>query len=613
MATTTKPGKEPKHKPAYSVVQNTRYTLRQVWRWDKWIVFMSALRIPLIVIAPMLTIYLSSTVVRLVTDGTAPGALLSAIGSIAGIILLLMVCDKTLDSKIATKKLIQRFRFIELTAIKNMDTDYQNVEGQEGQTKLGKTYMSASNNGSATEDYLPSLVRLLSSVLGLTTYAAVIWSLDVWIVLVVALASVGSYLLTNRFNRWVFTHRHRWEPMERKLLYLWSKSKDFSEAKDIRLFHMQDWFSAVFSKAMGERMVWHRKQGNQSFLTNQLTGLLFFLRDGFAYGYLVFLLFHQGLPVERFILYFGLIGGLSSWVTGLVNELNTLNQHSLSMCDLRAYLEMPDRFNRGPGLPVPQDTCSIEFRDVSFGYEADKPIIQHINFTIQKGEKIAIVGKNGAGKTTLIKLLCGFYMPVSGEILLDGQPLTAYNRDDIYHMIGAVFQDMNMLPVTLRQNISCQYTNNTDDAQLHEAVKIAGLEAKMATLPKGLDTQMGKSMFDDATDLSGGETQKLALARALYKTSKLLVLDEPTAALDPIAESAMYAQYNQMSAGKTSIFISHRLASTRFCDRILFVDNGTIAEQGTHDKLLAQGGLYSEMYHIQSKYYQENMDMEGAL
>ena len=230
-----------------------------------------------------------------------------------------------------------------------------------------------------------------------------------------------------------------------------------------------------------------------------------------------------------------------------------------------------------------------------------------MNLTIHPGEKLAIVGLNGAGKTTLVRLLCGFFDPTEGHVLLNGRDIREFNRREYYQLFSAVFQEFSVLDVTVAENIA-QTVENINYEKIHDCIEKAGLSALIQELPKGLDTHVGKEVFLDGVLCSGGQTQRLMLARALYKDGPILMLDEPTAALDPIAENDIYMKYNDMTQGKTSIFISHRLASTRFCDRIIFMADGTIVEQGTHESLLAQDGEYAKLFEVQSRYYQEGRD-----
>ena len=241
----------------------------------------------------------------------------------------------------------------------------------------------------------------------------------------------------------------------------------------------------------------------------------------------------------------------------------------------------------------------------SFRYPGtDKDTLTNINLTLHPGEKLAVVGLNGAGKTTLIKLICGFLDPTEGRVLLDGKDIRDYNRADYYTMFSAVFQSFSLLAGTIATNIA-QNDVGIDMERVKECVEKAGLRKKIESLPEGYETYLNREVYEGAILLSGGETQRLMLARALYKNAPFIVLDEPTAALDPIAESDMYQKYNELTNGRSSIYISHRLASTRFCDRIIMIDNGEIIEEGTHSELLKLGGKYAGLFEVQSKYYKE--------
>ena len=238
--------------------------------------------------------------------------------------------------------------------------------------------------------------------------------------------------------------------------------------------------------------------------------------------------------------------------------------------------------------------------------------MEHISFKIEAGEKIALVGVNGAGKTTLTMLMCGLLVPDEGEVLLDGHSLLEYNRDEMYTLFGVVPQTYHLLPVSLARNIAAADRNEEIDwDRLNRCIEIAGLTEKITSLPDGAETPLDRTVNDNGIELSGGETQKLLLARLLYRDPLCIILDEPTAALDPIAEDRMYHRYNEIAAHATSVFISHRLASTRFCDRIYLLDGARFAEIGTHDELMAAHGKYRELFDVQSKYYREGVVEDG--
>lgn len=250
----------------------------------------------------------------------------------------------------------------------------------------------------------------------------------------------------------------------------------------------------------------------------------------------------------------------------------------------------------------------IRFEDVSFQYEgSEHATLNHINLTIHKGEKLAVVGNNGAGKTTLIKLACGLLEPTSGRILFNGIDIREFNRDDYYELISVSFQNVCLLPMSIAMNIGCGKSSIDNEASHYEkinnAITLSGLKEKIVSLPNGVATELVPSVVEGGINLSGGEAQKLMLARAIYKEAPLIILDEPTAALDPIAEQEMYLKYNDLTTDRTAIYISHRLSSTRFCDRIILLDHGIIAETGSHEELMKLSGKYKKLFEIQSQYY----------
>lgn len=305
------------------------------------------------------------------------------------------------------------------------------------------------------------------------------------------------------------------------------------------------------------------------------------------------------------MLYFTAITSLSNTLTGFADHFNNIHKYDLQITELRKSEKITSSRNRGKGIPVPHDRIDIEFKNVSFRYpNAESDTIRNISFRIRPGEKVALVGINGAGKTTIVKLLCGLYLPTEGEILLNGHPVNDYNIREYYSLFSAVFQDINLMPISIAENIACTTEKeNIDRSRVMRALEEAGIGEKIKSLKDGIDTLYNKEVNPEAADFSGGEKQKLALARAIYLSRPMLVLDEPTSALDPIAENEMYLQFDKITENQTALFISHRLASTRFCDKILHLENGKIIEEGTHAQLMEKGGKYAEMFRLQSQYY----------
>ncbi|MBQ3029078.1 MAG: ATP-binding cassette domain-containing protein, partial [Lachnospiraceae bacterium] len=367
------------------------------------------------------------------------------------------------------------------------------------------------------------------------------------------------------------------------------------------------WLDKMMRDYQSYLIMWNKRCTLRGLFASILAGLMTFIQNGVAYAVLIGLLLAGKLTVGEFVFYFGLTGSIAGFLQGIITSVAKLNTRAEKIAYYRDFYNYPNTFNHGEGCPLPTGPVTIELKDVHYRYDgAEKDTINGLNLTISAGESLALVGMNGAGKTTLIKLICGLYAPTSGEILVNGKHINEYNIEEYYSMISAVFQDIKTIAFSIFEFVaSADLDRPTAREDAVAAMKLAGIYEKIEKLPNGIDTHLMKGIHDDSVDLSGGEMQKLVLARAIYKNGSILILDEPTAALDPIAENNLYLRYRELTEGKTSIYISHRFASTRFCDRIILLEDGVIAESGTHEELMTAGGKYAEMFNVQSKYYKE--------
>jgi len=603
-----------KEKPRYSVWQNTIYLFRIALDRKRFTPLVLIIQSLLTTAIPTITMFLPMTVVALILREANAGLLVVTVVAFTVAIATLQAIKTYLNAVSRAQRNSIRHSQIHAMLDVMFNTDYANLEKKAFTDAREKADHVAGNPQEAAQLIYYSLENVLSNVLGLVVYTILLVQVNPLILLLTIATTTAGFFVRRKANKWRHDNDKEEASYAKRTRYISSLGSKNNIAKDIRIFAMLYWLRDVYNSYSKMRYNWVRKMETRQYIADVVDCLATFFREGAAYAYLIWLVLYRDLPVEQFVLLFAAIGGFSSWVMGILDEYTTLQRRSLDYCRLREFLEFPAIFKRDDGIPIAPvigKTYELVLRDVCFRYPgADDDTLQNINLTIKASEKLALVGLNGAGKTTLVKLLCGFYDPTMGEILLDGQDIRLFNREQYYTMITAVFQEFNILPLTIAENVAQQDRDVLDEVRVKKCLELSGIIEKINSLSDGIWTLLGTKVNKEAVELSGGETQKLMLARALYKDAPIMVLDEPTASLDPIAESQLYNKYNELSSGKTSIYISHRLASTRFCDRVIFIDNKTISESGTHEELLASGKKYAELFQLQSKYYQQEVELD---
>ena len=400
-------------------------------------------------------------------------------------------------------------------------------------------------------------------------------------------------------------------PTWRKMNYLESTTKNFDFAKDIRLFNMSNAFFNQLSGVNETYKELNRKHHNRMVLWEVSLGSVLIVQKILMYTWLVYNVVTGAYQISDFVLYVGLVSTFHASV-GYVNWIySDMRTNSLMINDYRNFVDWKeDRETAdekdGHITEINLDKFEFRFENVSFKYPGhDNYVLKNVNLTIKNGAKLAVVGVNGAGKTTFIKLMMKLYEPSEGRILLNDVDIKEYNREEYFKLFSPVFQNVECFAMPIYQNISFAEEDKTDMNKINEVLEQSGLSEKINSYEKGIHTNLLKIFDKEGIDLSGGEKQRLAMARALYKDGKVVILDEPTAALDALAEDRMYREFKNMIHGKTAVFISHRLGSTRFCDKIAMFEDGTIVEEGTHEELMAKNGKYAYMFGIQSQYYDE--------
>lgn len=609
----SKHGAKKTPKPKYNLWQNTGFMLRTSRKYAKSV-------FPLCIVLALLSagksvaeLLIAPAILNKIELSASLGSVVFTIAAFALVLMLLSGLRSYVDTNALFGRIAVRSQGIYLSiSRKYAETSYPNLLNTDFLALGEKASAACSANSEASEAIWTTLTDLMTSCIGFIVYLALLTNLNLWLAALVAATTAVSYFASKRINEWGYLHRSEELELTKRIEYANKTATSREFAKDIRMFGLRGWLEDLWGSTMRLYSAFCAKRERKYIWANIIDIVLTFLRNGIAYAFLIGITVKNGLPASQFLLYFAALSGFAQWVVEILDKLSVMHKQSLDISTIREFLDWDEPFDLNGGERIafePNKQYEIRLDDVSFRYpKADKDTLSHINLTVHPGEKLAIVGLNGAGKTTLVKLVCGFLDPTEGRILLNGEDIRKFNRNDYYALFSAVFQEFSVLDVTVKENVA-QCVDGIDETRVWQCIDKAGLTEKIKSLPKGIETHLGRRVFKDGVEFSGGQTQRLMLARALYKNAPILVLDEPTAALDPIAENDIYQKYNEMTHGRTSFFISHRLASTRFCDRIIFVDGGKIAEEGTHDELLKNGGGYAYLFEVQSKYYRsDNQD-----
>lgn len=596
----------------YSLIDNLIYAYKILFQMKP------ALKIAV----PMISIvFLLGKVVETVTMPIAVGTIteggsglqfvLYMLGLLAVYILLKFVSNYLREWCFYYYEVAQNREFMMALVRKSLDADYVNVESPAQQRLLNRASHAVNMYRAGVSQFFINGPLILATVVGVILYSLTISFIDWRILLFIIVSTAVSTALDTYARKYT---AHRLDEQYRiwgRFYYLKAQATSVENGKDIRIYNMADWIKSGFTRLIDKNAKHNYNVGIRKYAGSASELIFIAIRDIISYGIMTAMVIDGKMTIAEFTLGLSVVNGLSGMFGEIRYYLDHMRGGNMMMCEYRKMMDYPNRFKREDGIPVPEEWFEgsfpdIEFRNVSFRYEENgEDVLKNINVTIHAGERIALVGHNGAGKTTLVKLLCGFYHPTEGEILIGGIPLNALNLEEYYKLLSTIFQDVVTLPVSIASNISATFAEETDMERVRECLHRAGLDGVVNELPNKEMTELTQTFSADGVLLSGGQMQKLMLARCIYKDAPLLILDEPTAALDPIAESNMYAEYRKISEGKSSLFISHRLASTKFCDRILFIDHGSILEEGTHESLIERQGKYAEVFDVQSKYYRE--------
>ena len=578
-----------KQKPAHSLGQNMIYMISLAWKQRRSVILLALTMAVVAILLSLTQLFIVPTILGVVETNVSVTELTGIILAFTGILILLRAAWSYFSSCSQFGRIEVRLIIGSMIQNKALTMSYPDILDQKVRKKMDKASMLVTSNSAATEAVWTTLVNLLKNIVEFIVFLFLLAALNPLMIIAVLATTIVSFSVSNYLNGWGYRHREEEAEYSRRMNYLSEKSRDYTLAKDVRIFGMQGWIEDVYNSMLGLYRSFLARGERVCIWGNIIDVILALMRNGIVYFFLLGAVLQGGMSAPQFVLYFHTVNLFTGGIGRIMTDLAALRKQSLDICAVREFLDYPETFQLEQGIPITPNLnipYQIELQDVSFCYpEAEKNTLSHISLTIRQGEKLAVVGLNGAGKTTLVKLICGFLDPTEGKVLLNNIDIRTYNRRDYYQLFSAVFQDFSVLDVTIAENIA-QTDENINRPLMEHCINQAGLTEKIKRLPKGVKTHIGK-VFEDGIGLSGGELQRLMLARALYKNAPIIVLDEPASALDPIAESEIYNKYSELTNGRMAVYISHRLASTKFCGRIILIAEGRIDEEGTHDELLA--------------------------
>ncbi len=615
--------KESKDNPLhrdYGVLRNTAYMMGKI-RCYRPVVFILAL--VNLICSSALGYYwgfFGKFVIDLISSGKTTEEALPALLLILGLGLLTALTINFLCEFAGTKVwplyIEVRMGVISERVNKALHVNYEMLEKPEILDLHERATQATNSNDEGIEGMMHILQDLGKNLLTVAVTFTAVTVLDVRLILALAVLAVISFLyysvVIKKDKQEVWD---RLSPTWRKIAYMGRVTQHFSFAKEIRLFSLKPFLTKKQQDiyvSKEERIDFHHDIWNGYVLLGQGLNLI---SRGLVYTvlYLAVLREESPLSIGSFTLYLALASSFSGALITLLQRWGDYAKASMKVDDLRSFLSLGEEEEQKETLPIPScDSYVFEFQRVSFRYPgAERDALKDFSLTLNAGEKLAVVGLNGAGKTTMIKLLLRLYEPTSGQILLNGTDIRSFDREEYYRLFSPVFQDAQLFAVKLGENVAMCTDRELNRDCAEQCLREAGLSEKLDQLPAGLDTEVLKVVSEEGMDLSGGEKQKLALARALYRHAPVIVLDEPTAALDALAEKQLYERFDRMVNGSSAVYISHRLASTRFCDRIALFENGRMVELGTHDELMEKGGAYRKLFDVQARYYREDHGEEA--
>jgi len=494
---------------------------------------------------------------------------------------------------------------------KLISLEYRYMEDATFYDRNSRAMEANSSNNNGVEGVYHKLYETPAVVLTALVYMVLVGILNPILLLGLLVNTAVIILIGKKAQDYQYSKKDELGHLNRRKTYYYKTTYDFAYGKDIRLYGLKQRILDNYNKEIKGYVGVQKLIAQKEYLYGFLGLVTLLLSDGLTYGILIYKT-ATGMSIADFSMYLAMIVGLSLLMKTISDDFSFLWRESQYVNDFFEFMDHDFSEQSGSLPAIEGDTLEIEFKNVTFRYPGtEKDIFTNLNFTIHKGERLAIVGINGAGKSTLVKLMTGLFKPTVGHIYINGIDSKEFSQQAMFSMFSVVFQDVNVLAFSIEENVACRSVN-IDQNRVQDALEKVGLWEKVSRFEKGTKQPMLKVIEEDGTEFSGGEKQKLAIARALYEDGNMIVMDEPTAALDALAEAEIYENFSSLVKGKTAVYISHRLASTKFCDKIALFSNDGLLEYGNHDELMNKKGEYYNMFTVQGKYYQEQDEDEEA-
>jgi len=501
------------------------------------------------------------------------------------------------------------FRLYQNLFQKTLSIDYEMLLDKDIQEKKELAQKIIVNN--QFSQIVNNFHNFISKVIILAGLVAVLSQIDFWILIItLVIVSVNTAVARyrNKFRRSIDVDLN---PLQRRVMYFFNMGSSFSFIKEIKAYKMEKELYNRYSDIQRDICKGIDKTIHLSLAGYIIANIMNLLLDGVAYAYLGFrVLVRSNLSIANFSMFLNAIHNFNSSVGTIIGTFENMSAHGRYLQDYFDFMDlktMRDKAGNEPRELPESKSYTFVFENVSYRYpHQENYALRNVSFVISPNEKIAIVGENGAGKTTLTLLLMRMVEPSEGKILLNGVNICEYDDNEYRKLFSTVFQDYKLFSFTIQDNITA--LNEADSLRMESVIDRSGIRKKISSLDKGVDTYIDKLYDNNGVVLSGGESQRLAIARALYKDAPIYVLDEPTAALDPRMENEIYMKFRDITEKKTTFYITHRLASTHFCDRIIVLKDGKVEETGSHSELMHNSGYYAELYNMQAQYYMENPD-----